>query len=275
MVWASVFVLLIGLFPNILDRIKRIKVKDFELELQETVTKASMQDYVSFSDFDQPIFSTKEGFSNLSKILPLALRLPNKPVLLVVNLKDDRYISILMLQIYLFFLDLLGASVFVLFLSKRKKIRSISDIEEDDIVGAVSGKKVLQTFFERFPELLRIFDFRSLPSNMVFDEIIRTGRFSEGELTNFFQNIQNMFLEFYPNFQRFLTKNNVKEWFRGHLSIYTIESSVTISDLKIIRQAIEEENEFMTICKNGKLVSLTSLCFLTKDISKKVIAEAI
>jgi hypothetical protein len=54
-----------------------------------------------------------------------------------------------------------------------------------------------------------------------------------------------------------------------------IESSIAVLDLKIIRKALMEENEFIMICENDKLVSLTPLCFMTKDISKKVITEAI
>ncbi len=275
MVWASVIVLLIGIFPNILKRIKRIKFKDFELELQAIVTKASMQDYISFSDLEQPIFSTKESFSNLSKILPLALRLPNKPVLLVVNLKNDRYISVVMLQIYLFFLDLLGASIFVLFISTKRKLRNTSNIVQNEIVGAVSGRKVLQIFFQRFPDLFRIFDFRNLPSYAQYDETIRSGKFFESSLTNFFQNVHNMFLEVNQAFPTYLAKKDVKEWFIGQLSNHAIDSSITVSDLKTVQKALMEENDFIIICENKKLVSLSSLCFLTKDISKKVIAETI
>lgn len=62
---------------------------------------------------------------------------------------------------------------------------------------------------------------------------------------------------------------------RGQLSYNVIESSIAVLDLKIIRKALMEENEFIMICENDKLVSLTPLCFMTKDISKKVITEAI
>lgn len=271
MVWASVIVLLIGLFP---DRIKRIKVKDFELELQETVAKASSQGFVSISDLDQPFFSKKENFSNLTEIISSAIRFPNKPVLLVVNLKNDEYISITMLQIYLFFLDLIGASVFALFISTRRKIRIISDIEKDSIIGAVSGEKVLQNFFQRFPELYRIFDFRSLDPNVQFEQIIRAGIFFDPDLTNFFQHVNNMFYEVDHAIPKYLTKGDVNEWFSGQLSKHTIESSISDFDLKTIRKALMKENEFIMIYDNEKLESLTPLCLLTNDIAKKVIAEA-
>lgn len=274
MVWASVAVLLIGLFPGILDKAKRIKVKDFELELEETVAKASSQGFVSISDIDQPIFSTKENLSNLTKIINLAFRFPDKPVLLLVNLKNDKYISITMLQIYLFFLDLMGASIFVLFISTKRKIKILSDIEKDSIIGAVSGRRVIQNFFQRFPDLYRIFDFRTSNSSVQFEQIIRGGIFSDPVLTNFFHNVHNMFSEANHFIPPYLTKRDVREWFRGQLSNHTIESSISVSDLKTIRKALIAENEFIMIYEDGMLESLTSLDFLAKDISKKVIAEA-
>ena len=275
MVWASVIVLLVGLFPGILERIKSIKVKDFELGLQETVAKASSQGFVSISDLDLPIFSTKEHYGNLTKIFSLALRFPNKPVLLVVNLKKDNYISIIMLQIYLFFLDLVGKSIFVLFISTRRKIQIISDIEKDSIIGAVSGRKVIQTFFRRFPDLYRIFDFRTLDSTVQFEQIIRGGIFSDPVLTNFFKNVHNIeFSEGNHFIPQYLTKRDVKEWFYGQLSNYAIDSSISVADLKTVRKALIKEDEFIMIYENRKLESLASLCFLAKDISKKVITEA-
>jgi len=81
--------------PNILDKVKKIKVNDFELELQETVTKATSRDFMSVPDFDEHIFSTKGNFRNLGIIMEQVARFPSKPVLLVVNLRDDHHISIL------------------------------------------------------------------------------------------------------------------------------------------------------------------------------------
>lgn len=274
MVWTSVIVLLLGLFPNIIVRVKRIKSMDFELELQETVAKASSQGFVSISDLDQPFFSKKENFTNLTQIISSALRFPNKPVLLVVDIKNDKYISITMLQIYLFFLDLIGASVFVLFISTRRKIRIISDIEKDSIIGAVSGGNVIQTFFQRFPELYRIYDFRSLDPNVQFEQIIRARIFFDPDLTNFFQLVDNMFHGVKHVIPKYLTKGDVNEWFSGQLSHHKIESSIADSDLKTIRKALMKENDFIMIYENEKLEALTPLCLLTKDIAKKVIAEA-
>lgn len=166
MVWLSFFILFFVLFPNLLDKVKKIKVKDFELELQETVVKATSRDFLSVPDLDKHIFSTKGDYRNLSNIMEQASRVPDKPVLLVVNVRNNHYISIPMLFIYLFFLDLIGASVNVLFVSSSQSIRDLSDIRRPHLLGAVLGKKVMRVFLERFPRLTRIFDFRKFNDNI-------------------------------------------------------------------------------------------------------------
>jgi hypothetical protein len=203
------------------------------------------------------------------------LRFPDKPVLLVVNLKDDKYISIIMLQIYLFFLDLIAESVFVLFISAKRKIKSISDIEKTSIIGAVSGEKVQHTLFQRFPELYRIFDSRNSNPEMTVEQIVRTKVFLDPELTNFFQNIYNIFYESEHHIPEYLTKRDVEDWFWGRLSNHTIELSISVSDLKTIRKALMKENEFIMVYENGSMVSIIPLCFLAKNISEKVIADEV
>jgi hypothetical protein len=275
MVWASVAVLLVVVFPGIFDRVKRIKAKDFELELQETVDKASSRGFVSISEINRPFFSDKDDFVNLTRIISSALRFPDKPVLLVVNLKDDKYISIIMLQIYLFFLDLIAGSVFVLFISAKRKTKSISDIEKTSIIGAASGEKVKQTFFQRFPELYRIFDFRNSTPEITVEQIVRTKVFLDPELTNYFQNIYNIFYESEHNIPEYLTKRDVEDWFWGQLSNHTIELSISVSDLKTIRKALMKENDFIMVYENGSLVSLIPLCRLANDIAGKAIADEV
>jgi hypothetical protein len=162
-----------------------------------------------------------------------------------------------------------------LFVSTSRKFQSISDIERDSVVGAISGRKVMQTFFRRFPDLYRIFDFRTLDPTVQFEQILRGGIFSDAVLTNFFKNVHNIeFSEGNDYIPRNFTKRDVKDWFYGHLSYHSIDSSISGADLKTIRKALVEKNEFILICANRKLESVTSLYHLAEDISKKVIIEA-
>lgn len=273
MVWMSVFVLLFVLFPNLLDKVKKIKVKDFELELQETVAKATSKDYLSIPDFDEHLFSTKGDFRNLGGIIEQALRFPNKPVLLVVNVRDDHYISIPMLFIYLFFLDLVGASVTLLFVSSKQSIRTVSDIRRDHILGAVWGKKVMRVFLERFPRLIRIFDFRRFNDNIRFEDFFRSGRFHSEGFEHFFHHLSDLLHDLGVNRSEYLSERDVENWFTPDLSRHAVELSISETDIKEIRQAISREDEFVIVLRDNKLNSVASICFLTRDMSRKLLDE--
>ncbi len=271
MVWVSFFILFFVLFPNLLDKVKKIKVKDFELELQETVVKATSRDFLSISDFDEHIFSTKGDFRNLSKIIEQAIRVPDKPVLLMVNLRDDQYISIPMLFTYLFFLDLVGASVTVLFISSQHSIRILSDIRQESILGAILGKKVMRVFLEHFPRLSRIFEFRRFNDNISFEDFFRSGSFCGEKFEHFFHNMSGVIHDLGTNRSEYLSKRDVENWFRGYLSQHKVQLSVSDIDIKEIRQAVSKDDDFVLVLQDSKLNSIVSVCLLTKDMSRKLL----
>ena len=273
MVWVSVFVLLFSLFPSILDKVKKIKVRDFELELQETVVKATSKDFLSIPGLDNHIFSTKGDLRYLSAIIEQAARVPDKPVLLVVNLRNDHYISIPMLFVYLFFLDLVGASITVLFVSSRQHIRTLSDIRRDSILGAIVGKRVMRVFLERFPRLSRIFDFRGFNDNISFEDFFRSGRFRDERFEHFLRRILEMMHDLVENRSEYLSIRDVQNWFGSDLSRHIIEVSVSEIDIREIRQAISREDEFLLVLSDNKLNSVVSVCFLTRDMTRKVLEK--
>ncbi len=271
MVWTSALVLLFSLFPNILDKVKKIKVKDFELELQETVAKATSKDFLTVPDLDEHIFSTKGDFRNLANILRQAARFPDKPVLLVANLRENTYISVSMLFVYLFFLDVVGSPVTVLFLSSRRRIQSFSDIRQDCILGAVSGKKVIRVFQERFPIFYRIYNFGRFNDDIRFEDFFRTGRFDDERFEHFFRHISQEIQDLETNRNRYLSELDVENWFKGHISSHAIELSISDSNVKEIRKAISKDDEFLLVLKDNRLNSVVSVCFLTRDMSSKVL----
>jgi len=239
MVWTSVFVLLFSLFPNILDKVKKVKLKDFELELQETVADVTSKDVLSVSDLDEHIFSTKGDFRNLANILQQAARFPDKPVLLVANLREGDYVSIPMLFVYLFFLDVVGSSVTVLFVSSRRRVRSLSDVKQDFILGAVSGKKIIRVFQERFPRFYRIYDFNRINDNIRFEDFFSNGRFSGERFDHFFRHISDAIQDLETNKSRYLSERDVENWFKGDISRHAIEFSISGSDVKELLESVE------------------------------------
>lgn len=210
MIWASVFILLLALFPNILDKIKKIKIKDFELELQDTVAMAISQDVISIADLDDHIFSTKSDFENLCDILATSFSFPNKPVLFVVNVKDNDYISILMLFIYLTFLDMIGSSITVLFVSARKHIKSFEDISKDAILGAISGKKVIRGLLRRFPRLFRIYNYRNHDDSLNIEQFFRSGNFKARYFEQLFRSTNEIIGGINEDRSVYLTRDDIR-----------------------------------------------------------------
>jgi len=273
MIWSSVIVLIFTLFPRIFDRVKRFKVKDFEIELQDTVAKSTPEDYISLADLDEFTFSQKGDFRNLEDILEQAIRQPSKPILLVANLRDGEYISIPMLFVYLFFLDIVGRSVTVLFVSTKQGLRDIADITKDSIVGAVSGKTVIQTFYRRFPHLSRIFDIRRFSdSQFQFEESFRFG-FRGAPAQFVFRRAYDDLRESHSNQREYLTERDVRNWFRGELNNRTVEVTLGSQDLKTIREALAQGDEFILSIKDKGVRSVISLCYFSKNLSKKVLAD--
>jgi hypothetical protein len=274
MIWASIIVLLLAVFPQILDRIKRFKIKDFEIELQNTVEQSTLEDYISLSNLDEYTFSQKGGFRQLKDIFIQATQQPSKPILLVVNLRDNRYISIPMLYIYLFFLDMVGKSITVLLISTKQKLSEISDITKESIIGVISGKTVLQIFYRRFPHLLKIFDmhiFSEHPFDV--DELFCQDFFQGKDAERFFRRAYENISHFHSNFNEYLTKEDVRSWFRNKLNCRTVEVDVGSEDLKTIKEALKQGDDFFLSIKNERLRSVISLCYFSKQVTKKVLRD--
>jgi hypothetical protein len=272
MIWSSVVVLLLALFPRIFERVKRFKVKDFEIELQETIARSAPEDYISLADLDDYTFTQKGDFRNLDDILERVIREPSKPILLVANLKHGSYISIPMLFIYLFFLDMIGKSLTVLFISTREGVREIADIARDSIVGAVSGRTVLQTFYGRFPHLSRILEVGSA-AQVRFGDLLAGGHVRGGPMESLFRRVYDDLREFHSNQREYLTERDVRNWFRGELSCRTVEVSVSSQDLRSIRQALIRGDEFILAIEDESLRSVMSLSCFSKNLARKVLAD--
>ncbi|MDX9859233.1 MAG: hypothetical protein RBT76_15725 [candidate division Zixibacteria bacterium] len=273
MVWVSAIMLLLALFPGVLDRIKKVKIKDFELELQDSVEKAASQGGLTVPDIDEHIFSQKGDFRELANILSMAFRFPHKPILLVANLRDDNYVTIPMLTVYLTYLEWIGSSLTVLFVTSRDPVRNLGDITKEMILGAIGGKKVLREFIRRFPRLTRFHGFPPFMEFEPLEEALRTGSFRAADFERYFRHINGEWLESNEGRSNYLTKRDVRNWFVGELSSDTIELSISAADVRTIRKAIANESEFVLILKDERLNSVVSLCFLTKDVSEKLLRQ--
>lgn len=274
MVWLSVLVLFLALFPKIFDRIKKLKVKDFEIELQESVKKSTAEeDFISMDEFDDYVFSQKGDFRNLNRILRDARRFPEKQILLTVNLRDGHYISIPMLFIYLFFMDIIGNPVNILFNSSRRPIKYFSDITQKSILGMVSGKKVMKIFYDRFPWLMRIFEFGRF-SDMRIDKFFRRG-FKEFPSEMFFRDCYSHLRENRHNESEYLTEEDVVSWFGKDLNSRIVDLDDIESNNLNIKNAIEQGDDFLLVIKNRAFKSAVAVCKVTRNISSKVLINIV
>jgi len=267
MVWISFLIVILALFPELLDKIKRVKFKDFELELQESVTKATSLDYISISEGPDYHLSDKADFRNLAELFLLAKQNPEKPILLRVNIRNNRYISIPALFIYLYFLDLYNSNIVCLFFSSRDRIGKRKDIEKDEVIGVVEGKKVFQVLLSRFPRLIRMVTQNelSLPEE---SDLFNTDR-----LSNFFRIMyEERRRQDFDNYE-FLSQNDVRNYFMSYLNEEEINYEISKEDEKSVLSAIIKKEKYLIVYKGNKLYSIVPLELISNDISKKVLQD--
>lgn len=256
MIWSSVAIFILVLFPQITGRIKRLKIKDFEIELQETVVKTAELDYIPVFG-DNYILAQKGNFDNLISILKQAVNYPDKPVLLIINTKNDAYISVPMLLIYLLYLEFYSNTV-VLFISAHDNITDLSEIKTDYLLGAISGKEVLQIFCKQFQSLNINIGIKSNISQYTRE---------------YFDNIYFELRHLLSNNPELLTKNDVKSWFKGKLCKGMIELSNNKDAAKSIYQAILRDDNYILLFENRHFEALLALSIITKNISKKALSN--
>jgi hypothetical protein len=264
MIWISFAVAIFTLFPGLLNKIKRIKIKDFDLELQESVTKATSIDYLSISEGPDYHISRKSDFSDFVEIFLRARKKTDKPILLIVNVRNGSYISIPALYIYLYFLDLHNSNVICLFVSSNTRSDSPREFNKEDVIGAANGKKVLTSLLDRFPNLIRSI------THAEFTEDINL--FNRERLKNHFRILyEKMSGEFRNN--EYLTEENIRNYFSGNINNEFISYDTSQEDEKTILNAIIKGKEYLNILRGNKLYSVIPLEEITNDISKKVLQD--
>lgn len=286
MTWASVIVLLFALFPKVLDRIKRLKVKDFEFELQETVSQAGSGEFITPSDLAGDWIAAEKGdFTNLQLIIERVNQQSNVPVLLIVNAQPGGDVSIPALFTYLFFLDLYSFSTIVVFIAQEGSIHHLSDIEKSLVLGAISGKKALRIFYKRFPTLMRIFGDGNNNNRQTRSPEVQFGTPSLEFVKSLYISIRNEFENSYPRDRNehskeytnytheYLTAYDIKDWFNGLLSTSYIDTPLSTEGTRVIRSALEANDDYVLVAKKENLESLIVLCQLASKITRKVLSD--
>jgi hypothetical protein len=283
MIWASVVLLLLALFPNVIAGIKRVKFGDYEVEFRDSISEVSAREFISPADLEGELpFADKRDFGSLRSLLQQADLQPGIPTLLVVNVReqDNRHISVSMLFTYLFFLDMFSLSTVVLFVDQRGPLDRLSDIERGAVIGASSGKKILWVFYRRFPTLLDLFRCQGYasaeppvdhgpsraPSQVLIESLSSRAR----------QRLQGACEEERNRSDRadYLSARDVAMWFRGFLSTKSIDASLSKDDVKVVRSAIEADDEFVLLYKDGRVKNVVVLCELASTLTGRLLAKS-
>ena len=254
MVWASIIILIIAAYPKMLERIRRIKVKDFELELKEDVKKASAEVIFTEKELKDSSISFEKGeISGVWDLLDITESSPDKSILLTVDL--NKRILIPVLFAYLVILEYVNKSVIVLFVTRKNNgIKTI---------GAISGKLIIQYFSNRFTELNRLLGtipfhdlkVRTIPPHNI-DYI-----WSDAQLDELNS----------PRYR--LRVNDVVTMFGKSLNKIKVDINFNESDIQGLRKAFEREDEFLLVYKDKKLFSVIPICNIAIIITNKVIQK--
>lgn len=106
---------------------------------------------------------------------------------------------------------------------------------------------------------------------MRFEDFFRSGRFRGEGFEHFFRNMAEIMHNLGTNRSEYLSERDVENWFKSDLSRHTVEVSISDADIKEIRQAISKDDEFVLVFSDNRLNSVVSVCFLTRDMSRKVL----
>lgn len=271
MIWLSILVIMITFFPQLLSKIKRIKIKDIEIDLNDTVDNASIDNLTSLSVIDEFIFTEKGSLNHLLEIIHNSIRYSNKPVLLVVNLNRNDHISIPMFFIYLFFLEMVSKSISVLFFSAKESPHSINEIKRDSIIGVISGKVVIKELYFNFPDLYRIFDCLSNYS-ISLKEILQSGHYEVVGNDNAFNKIYSTLHQYFNGKKEYLNCSMVNRIFAYDLNKQIIDLTIRTKSYEELKIALEQGDEYILFVENQELKSILPVSRISNEFLLKFVS---
>jgi hypothetical protein len=250
MVWASLILLILAAFPEILNRIKKLKVGDVEVELQDVLQKSKEENQVSLDEVDYSMMFEKGDLRRLKSLVVSAMKEPERTYFLVVNVFELR-ISIFALAAYLYFLGFVAKSIVVIFISDPSRQLKPKSIKKSSVIGVVNGQIVLKEIFLRYRNV-----YQRLVN--VSTEFVRNNddEDNENNLVNFLNGIdllRNRDQIEQMNEYR-LNSQQVASWFAGELDDRAISSKLTESDRSTLKKSLSNKDEFIIVTDENDVV---------------------
>jgi hypothetical protein len=284
MVWTTAIILLLALFPSILSNIGRFRFGEVEFEMRDSIKSANIQDFLSFADFSNAYRATSQGNARgFQAILAQALETPDKPVLLVVDLQEQK-ITLAFLFAFLMLMDLLSEQVLVVFAVPRKKIEEPENLNIGDILGAISGKKMLRAYFRRFPSLMNIFvreqsvhsvlesnGLVQIPSSELILALYEQCR---TQISSDLENEKKRYLEQdVSSLDEHLSPQEIEKWLKEMLSQHIIDERFQLADIGTIYQALEEKDDYVIVAEDRRFKSVLVLEDFNRAVTMKTLSS--
>jgi hypothetical protein len=286
MVWATAIVILLAFFPSVLSRVGKLKVGELEFELRDSVKSANTQNFVSVSDLSSAYQMTSQrDAGGLQTILARTLEAPGKPVLLMIDLQEKK-ITRAFLFAFLMLMDLLSERVIVTFTAPRKTTKEPGDLNIADIVGMISGKKLLLAYYRRFPSLMNIFiREKGIGSVLESSGLVQTPSSElilalydqcRMQISQDIQNEKGRYIELeHPDMDECLSRREVEKWLGDSLNRQVVDVSLQPADVATIHQALEEKNDYVIVAANGGFKSVLALDEFSQAIAHKVLGSMV
>jgi hypothetical protein len=284
MVWATAIVLLLAFFPSVLNRVGRLKVGEVELELQNSVQSANIQSFIPSLDLSAAYLLTLQGNAGgLQNILAKAIETAGKPILFVIDLQEQK-ITRAFLFAFLMLIDLFSDRVIVAFSAPHTRNPDAHDINIEDLVGLVSGKRLLNAYHRRFPSLVNIFirdkeisttlemnGLVQIPSSELimglYDQcraqIAHDLQIEKGRYTG---------LE-HPEMDEALSQSEIETWLAEILNRRIVEIPLQSRYVEIIYQTLNSKEDYLLVSSNGKFKSALLVDEFSRVIANKVIGQ--
>jgi len=286
MVWATAIVLLLAFFPAVLNRVGKLKVGEVEVELQSSVQSAHLQSFISSLDLSAAYLLTLQGDAGgLQKILAKAIENNGRPILFVIDVQEQK-ITRAFLFAFLMLIDLFNNQVIVAFSAPHARNSDALEINIRDLIGAVSGKRLLNAYHRRFPSLVNIFiREKELSTTLEMNGLIQIpsselimGLYDQcrTQIAHDLQNEKGRYtgLE-HPEMDETLSRREIETWLAELLNHHIVNTSMQRGDVEIIHQALKDNEDYLLVSSNGNFRSVLLVGEFSRVIANKVLDQLI
>ena len=280
MVWGTAGILILALFPSIINYINKVKIGDIEVELRDIVEKSITLEYITAEDLsDTPLPAEKGDTDNLGKIITKILQEPNKPVLLTVNLGRGGRISMPFLFVYLFLISAFSELTIVVFVNKRVGRQGIRSLKKENIIGVISCNQLLLSYYQRFPTLIATQANFQIRRNETYERIGLYQVPSRHLIHSYYDIVRQTMMNEYQNNRQLhdvndwerLTETKIINWLGSKVEFATIDISLTPKDTENIRQSLYDEKEYILVTKDSELQNFIPIDTLNRKFTRRIL----